>query len=53
MQFPLPHSRGSSHGQSRITRKAYGPKDFYTEMMKESYTLMEELEKESGEQLFM
>lgn len=51
-QFPLPHSRGSSHGQSRITRKAYGKDDFYTEMMKESYKLVDELQSECGEQLF-
>ncbi|XP_052256446.1 peroxisomal sarcosine oxidase-like isoform X2 [Dreissena polymorpha] len=51
--FPLPHSRGSSHGQSRITRKAYGAKDFYTRMMFESYELTTELEKECGKQLFI
>ena len=51
-QFPLPHSRGSSHGQSRITRKAYGADDFYTEMMKDSYRLVDELQAECGEQLF-
>ncbi|KAH3693177.1 hypothetical protein DPMN_192579 [Dreissena polymorpha] len=52
-QFPLPHSRGSSHGQSRITRKAYGAKDFYTRMMFESFELTSELEKECGKQLFI
>lgn len=51
-QFPLPHSRGSSHGQSRITRKAYGKDDFYTQMMKEAYKLVDELQTECGEQLF-
>ncbi|XP_052800944.1 peroxisomal sarcosine oxidase-like isoform X2 [Mya arenaria] len=52
-QFPLPHSRGSSHGQSRITRKAYGPQDFYTRMMDEAYRLTEVLQAECGEQLFI
>ncbi|XP_045170679.2 peroxisomal sarcosine oxidase-like [Mercenaria mercenaria] len=52
-QFPLPHSRGSSHGQSRITRKAYGPKEFYTNMMEESYRIQDELQAECGEQLFV
>lgn len=51
-QFPLPHSRGSSHGQSRITRKAYGKDDFYTNMMKDSYRLVDQLEQECGEKLF-
>ncbi|KAM4795229.1 peroxisomal sarcosine oxidase [Rhinophrynus dorsalis] len=50
-QFPLPHSRGSSHGQTRIIRRAY-PEDFYTNMMEESYQLWAELEKESGTTLY-
>ncbi|XP_073524017.1 peroxisomal sarcosine oxidase [Phyllobates terribilis] len=50
-QFPLPHSRGSSHGQTRIIRRAYS-EDFYTHMMTESYQLWAELEKESGIQLY-
>ncbi|KAL4223769.1 hypothetical protein ACF0H5_017235 [Mactra antiquata] len=51
-QFPLPHSRGSSHGLSRSTRKAYGAQDFYTKMMFEAYKLTADLEKECGEELF-
>ncbi|TRY86470.1 hypothetical protein DNTS_021043 [Danionella cerebrum] len=50
-QFVLPHSRGSSHGQSRIIRKAY-EEDFYTQMMQESYELWAQLEKEAGVELF-
>ncbi|XP_069801342.1 peroxisomal sarcosine oxidase [Dendropsophus ebraccatus] len=50
-QFPLPHSRGSSHGQTRIIRRAYA-EDFYTNMMEESYQLWAELEKESGIKLY-
>ncbi|KAA0702006.1 Peroxisomal sarcosine oxidase [Triplophysa tibetana] len=50
-QFVLPHSRGSSHGQTRIIRKAY-EEDFYTKMMHESYELWAQLEKEAGVQLF-
>ncbi|KAG8450461.1 hypothetical protein GDO86_002933 [Hymenochirus boettgeri] len=49
-QFPLPHSRGSSHGQTRIIRRAYA-EDFYTDMMDECYQLWADLEKESGTQL--
>ncbi|KAL1780116.1 peroxisomal sarcosine oxidase [Sigmodon hispidus] len=49
-QFFLPHSRGSSHGQSRIIRKAY-PEDFYTRMMDECYQTWAQLEHEAGTQL--
>ncbi|XP_047565005.1 peroxisomal sarcosine oxidase [Lutra lutra] len=49
-QFFLPHSRGSSHGQSRIIRRAY-PEDFYTQMMDECYQLWAQLEHEAGTQL--
>ncbi|XP_035240148.1 peroxisomal sarcosine oxidase [Anguilla anguilla] len=50
-QFVLPHSRGSSHGQTRIIRKAY-EHDFYTHMMAECYQLWAQLEKEAGVQLY-
>ncbi|XP_012596181.1 peroxisomal sarcosine oxidase [Microcebus murinus] len=46
-QFFLPHSRGSSHGQSRIIRKAYA-EDFYTRMMDECYRIWAQLEQEAG-----
>ncbi|XP_012503758.1 PREDICTED: peroxisomal sarcosine oxidase [Propithecus coquereli] len=49
-QFFLPHSRGSSHGQSRIIRKAY-VEDFYTQMMDECYRIWAQLEQEAGTQL--
>ncbi|XP_008826928.1 peroxisomal sarcosine oxidase isoform X2 [Nannospalax galili] len=49
-QFFLPHTRGSSHGQSRIIRKAY-PEDFYMKMMDECYQLWAQLEHEAGNQL--
>ncbi|XP_029964394.1 peroxisomal sarcosine oxidase isoform X2 [Salarias fasciatus] len=50
-QFVLPHSRGSSHGQTRIIRKAY-EEDFYTHMMGECYELWAQLEKEAGVKLY-
>ncbi|XP_030633638.1 peroxisomal sarcosine oxidase [Chanos chanos] len=50
-QFVLPHSRGSSHGQTRIIRKSY-PEDFYIHMMTETYQLWAQMEKEAGVQLF-
>ncbi|KAM8904789.1 peroxisomal sarcosine oxidase [Spinachia spinachia] len=50
-QFVLPHTRGSSHGQTRIIRKAY-KQDFYTHMMEECYELWAQLERETGVELF-
>ncbi|TNN80789.1 Peroxisomal sarcosine oxidase [Liparis tanakae] len=50
-QFVLPHSRGSSHGQTRIIRKAY-EQDFYTQMMEECYELWAQLEQEAGVKLY-
>jgi len=46
-QFPLPHTRGSSHGQSRGIRKAY-PEPFLTHMMEDAYEQWHQLEKETG-----
>ncbi|KAM7413753.1 hypothetical protein PAMA_020906 [Pampus argenteus] len=50
-QFILPHTRGSSHGQTRIIRKAY-EQDFYTHMMEECYELWAQLEREAGVKLY-
>ncbi|XP_030600758.1 peroxisomal sarcosine oxidase [Archocentrus centrarchus] len=50
-QFVVPHSRGSSHGQTRIIRKAY-EQDFYTHMMEEGYKLWAQLEKEAGVKVY-
>ncbi|KAK1900033.1 Peroxisomal sarcosine oxidase, partial [Dissostichus eleginoides] len=50
-QFVLPHTRGSSHGQTRIIRKAYD-QDFYTQMMDECYKLWSQLEREAGVTLY-
>lgn len=50
-QFPLPHTRGSSHGQSRITRYAY-PQDYYTHMMLDAFPMWSTLEKEAGVKVF-
>ena len=51
-QFDAHHSRGSSHGGSRITRKAY-PEEFYAAMMQEAYPLWEQLERESGRKIYI
>ncbi|AWO98461.1 putative peroxisomal sarcosine oxidase [Scophthalmus maximus] len=50
-QFVLPHTRGSSHGQTRIIRKAY-EQDFYAHMMEECYELWAQLEREAGVKLY-
>ncbi|KAM6048559.1 peroxisomal sarcosine oxidase isoform 3-T3 [Theristicus caerulescens] len=50
-QFLLPHSRGSSHGQSRITRSAYSRAP-YTCMMPDSFLLWQRLEAEAGTSLY-
>ncbi|NWV13914.1 SOX oxidase, partial [Ptilonorhynchus violaceus] len=50
-QFLLPHSRGSSHGQSRIIRSAY-PQEYYSRMMPDSFRLWQQLEAETGTTLY-
>ncbi|XP_059722335.1 peroxisomal sarcosine oxidase isoform X2 [Haemorhous mexicanus] len=50
-QFLLPHSRGSSHGQSRIIRSAY-PQEYYSRMMPDCFRLWQQLEAETGTSLY-
>ncbi|CAJ1065934.1 peroxisomal sarcosine oxidase [Xyrichtys novacula] len=50
-QFVLPHSRGSSHGQTRVIRKAYD-QEFYAHMLDECYKLWAQIEKEAGVRLY-
>ncbi len=49
-QFPLPHSRGSSHGQSRGIRKAY-PQQYQTLMMDDAYKQWQQLEADTNTKL--
>lgn len=49
-QFEVGHTRGSSHGRSRIVRLAY-PEVEFVELAKESFVGWRELEQESGRQL--
>ncbi|XP_071448778.1 peroxisomal sarcosine oxidase-like [Hetaerina americana] len=51
-QFTLPHTRGSSHGQTRITRFGY-VEDFHAALMEEAYRKWSELEREAAETLFV
>jgi monomeric sarcosine oxidase len=51
-QFELGHERGSSHGESRITRYSYDH-PYYVRMAKRAYPLWDEIMQESGEKLFL
>lgn len=46
------HSRGSSHGQTRVIRQAYFEHPDYVPLLREAYRLWAELETEAKEQLF-
>lgn len=48
-----PHSFGSSHGKTRIIREAYFENPIYVPLVRQAYTLWDELEKESSENLFL
>ncbi len=49
-QFPLFHDRGSSHGRTRIVRRAYTD-PFWTEVMADAYPRWAELEADAGQRL--
>lgn len=50
-RFPGGHDRGSSHGQTRIIRKAYFEHSDYVPLLQRAYVLWRELEVEYGEPL--
>ncbi|MSU48828.1 MAG: N-methyl-L-tryptophan oxidase [Opitutus sp.] len=50
-QFDIPHSRGSSHGYSRMTRMAYSEHPDYVPLLHRSNELWRELEQDSGEKI--
>jgi sarcosine oxidase len=50
-RFAPPHDRGSSHGESRITRQAIGEGEEYVPFVLRSHEIWRELEAESGEGL--
>jgi sarcosine oxidase len=50
-QFEFGHDRGSSHGQSRVIRKAYFEDPRYVPLLHRTYELWRELEAASGETL--
>src|SRR5438046_4805795 len=49
-QFEFGHTRGSSHGRSRIVRLAY-PDDEFVELAKEAFAGWRELERDAGVEL--
>jgi len=51
-RFPPGHSRGSSHGQSRMIRQAYFEHPDYVPLVLRCYQLWAELEHRRGRQLF-
>lgn len=50
-QFSPPHTLGSTHGESRITRQAIGEGEAYVPLALRSHEIWDELEKETGEDL--
>jgi sarcosine oxidase len=50
-QFSLGHSRGSSHGKSRIIREAYYEHPDYVPLVRRSFTLWKELQKRTKQDL--
>jgi sarcosine oxidase len=51
-QFDLKHTRGSSHGSSRIFRLSYTD-EYWIRLAQRAYELWHELERESGRQLLV
>src|SRR5688572_26937192 len=52
-QFALPHSFGSSHGETRVIREAYFEHPSYVPLVQRAYELWDELENSCGEQLYL
>jgi sarcosine oxidase len=51
-QFTPPHTHGSSHGETRITREAIGEGMAYVPLAMRSHQLWREIESETGTSLF-
>jgi sarcosine oxidase len=52
-RFQPPHNLGSSHGLTRIIREAYFEHPLYVPLVQRAYHLWADLEKESGQELFL
>ncbi|MGB4759203.1 MAG: N-methyl-L-tryptophan oxidase [Candidatus Saccharimonadales bacterium] len=51
-QFAPPHSRGSSHGETRITRQAIAEGKEYVPLVTRANEIWHEIEQETGRQLY-
>ena len=52
-RYAPPHTLGSSHGETRIIREAYFEHPSYVPIIQRAYELWEQLEEESGRDLFL
>ncbi len=52
-QFAVPHTQGSSHGKTRIIRRAYFEHPSYVPLLNRAYSLWSDLEARSGRSLFV
>lgn len=52
-RYAPPHTLGSSHGETRIIREAYFEHPSYVPIIQRAYELWEQLEEESGRNLFL
>ena len=52
-QFSFVHHRGSSHGESRIIRKAYFEHPDYVPLLHRAYEMWHQLEQSHGKRLFL
>jgi sarcosine oxidase len=50
-RFEVPNARGSSHGETRVIRKAYAEDPAYVPLLHESWSAWEELERSVDERL--
>ncbi|KAL9981731.1 hypothetical protein ACROYT_G010474 [Oculina patagonica] len=51
-QFPLPHWRGSSHGQTRIIRGSY-PEPYYSKMVVEALEMWKQIEAKAQQEILI
>jgi sarcosine oxidase len=51
-RFAPPHTFGSTHGETRITRLACGEGPMYTQFARRSHAIWRELESQTGRELF-
>ncbi|MGE0710562.1 MAG: N-methyl-L-tryptophan oxidase [Planctomycetota bacterium] len=52
-RFHPPHDRGSTHGDTRLIRLTYFEGADYVPLLRRSYALWEELQREAGEELYV